>query len=148
MLVEQDFSAAAYKNAARAGILLVEQHLDTARAEFKCCSSNIFFSASAEVKVSTPLVPHTYRYDDSTGSHWLIGFERLVKSRTFNWQTFGLPAPEPRFCQMLKAMAKDAGFLKHKRITNHSVRKLLVQKLRNANIPATETMAITGHKNV
>ncbi|KAH3753742.1 hypothetical protein DPMN_188391 [Dreissena polymorpha] len=50
--------------------------------------------------------------------------------------------------QMLKAMAKDASFLKHKRITNHSVRKLLVQKLRNANIPPTETMAITGHKNV
>jgi hypothetical protein len=49
---------------------------------------------------------------------------------------------------MLKAMAKDAGFLKHKRITNHSVRKFLVQKLRNANIPPTETMAITGHKNV
>ncbi|KAH3885344.1 hypothetical protein DPMN_009338 [Dreissena polymorpha] len=47
---------------------------------------------------------------------------------------------------MLKAMAKDAGFLKHKRITNHSVRKFLVQKLRNANIPPTETMAITGHK--
>ncbi|KAH3844839.1 hypothetical protein DPMN_087103 [Dreissena polymorpha] len=50
--------------------------------------------------------------------------------------------------QILKAMAKDAGFLKHKRITNHSVRKFLVQKLRNANIPPTETMAITGHKNV
>ncbi|KAH3884644.1 hypothetical protein DPMN_008628 [Dreissena polymorpha] len=50
--------------------------------------------------------------------------------------------------QMLKAMAKDAGFLKHKRITNHSVRKFLVQKLRNANIPLTEPMAITGHKNV
>ncbi|KAH3835548.1 hypothetical protein DPMN_108901 [Dreissena polymorpha] len=32
MLVEQDFSAAAEKNAARAGILLFEQHLDTARA--------------------------------------------------------------------------------------------------------------------
>ncbi|KAH3841463.1 hypothetical protein DPMN_114927 [Dreissena polymorpha] len=49
---------------------------------------------------------------------------------------------------MLKAMAKDAGFLKHKRITNHSVHKFLVQKLRNANIPPTETMAITGHKNM
>ncbi|KAH3771853.1 hypothetical protein DPMN_173182 [Dreissena polymorpha] len=49
---------------------------------------------------------------------------------------------------MLKAMAKDAGFLKHKRLTNHSVRKFLVQKLRNSNIPPTETMAITGHKNV
>ncbi|KAH3742143.1 hypothetical protein DPMN_048878 [Dreissena polymorpha] len=49
---------------------------------------------------------------------------------------------------MLKAMAKDYGFLKHKTITSHSVRKFLVQKLPNANIPLTETMAITGHKNV
>ncbi|KAH3818487.1 hypothetical protein DPMN_120208 [Dreissena polymorpha] len=50
--------------------------------------------------------------------------------------------------QMLKAMAKEAVFPEHKRITNHSVCKFLVQKLRNANIPPTETMAITGHKNV
>ncbi|KAH3840073.1 hypothetical protein DPMN_113515 [Dreissena polymorpha] len=45
-------------------------------------------------------------------------------------------------------MAKDAVFTEHKRITNHSVRKFLVQKLRNANISPTETMAITGHNNV
>ncbi|KAH3755116.1 hypothetical protein DPMN_189801 [Dreissena polymorpha] len=50
--------------------------------------------------------------------------------------------------QMLKTKAKDAGFPEHKRITNHSVRKFLVQKRRNANIPPTETMAITGHKPV
>ncbi|KAH3804156.1 hypothetical protein DPMN_132438 [Dreissena polymorpha] len=50
--------------------------------------------------------------------------------------------------QMLKAMTKDAVFPEHKRITNHTVHKFLVQKLRNANIPPTETMAITGHKNV
>ncbi|KAH3868207.1 hypothetical protein DPMN_031347 [Dreissena polymorpha] len=50
--------------------------------------------------------------------------------------------------QMLKAMAKDVGFPKHKRITNHSVRKFLVQKLRNANISSTKTMVITGHTNV
>ncbi|KAH3736725.1 hypothetical protein DPMN_043298 [Dreissena polymorpha] len=31
--------------------------------------------------------------------------------------------------QMLKAMAKDAGFPEHKRIITHSVRKFLVQKL-------------------
>ncbi|KAH3829939.1 hypothetical protein DPMN_103170 [Dreissena polymorpha] len=30
---------------------------------------------------------------------------------------------------MLKAMAKDSGFLKHKRITNHSVRKFLGTKM-------------------
>ncbi|KAH3697825.1 hypothetical protein DPMN_085335 [Dreissena polymorpha] len=49
---------------------------------------------------------------------------------------------------MLKARAKDTSFPKHKRITNHSVRKFLIQKLRNANIAPTETMAITGHTNV
>ncbi|KAH3730535.1 hypothetical protein DPMN_056525 [Dreissena polymorpha] len=31
--------------------------------------------------------------------------------------------------QMPKAIAKDAGFSEHKRITNHSVCKFLVQKL-------------------
>ncbi|KAH3788572.1 hypothetical protein DPMN_166717 [Dreissena polymorpha] len=47
---------------------------------------------------------------------------------------------------MLKAMAKDAGFPEHKRITNHSVRKFLVQKLSNANIPPTEIMALQATK--
>ncbi|KAH3790936.1 hypothetical protein DPMN_169144 [Dreissena polymorpha] len=70
-------------------------------------------------------------------------------NRVFTWRialAFGID-PRNYAESMLKAMAKDAGFLKHKRITNHSVRKFLVQKLRNANIPPTETMAITGHKN-
>ncbi|KAH3747977.1 hypothetical protein DPMN_182413 [Dreissena polymorpha] len=49
---------------------------------------------------------------------------------------------------MLKAMAKESVFSEHKRITIHSFRKFLIKKLRNANIPPTETMAITGHNNV
>ena len=49
---------------------------------------------------------------------------------------------------MLKNMAIDAGLPSDRKITNHSVRKHLVQKLRSANIPPTEIMAITGHKNV
>ncbi|KAH3777452.1 hypothetical protein DPMN_178898 [Dreissena polymorpha] len=53
-----------------------------------------------------------------------------------------------KLAQMLKAMAKEAVFPEHKGITNHSVRKFLVQKLGNANIPPTESMTITGHKNV
>ncbi|KAH3785485.1 hypothetical protein DPMN_163576 [Dreissena polymorpha] len=49
---------------------------------------------------------------------------------------------------MLKAMAKDSGFLKHKRITNPSVRKFLVQQISKYKYLPTETMAITGHNNV
>ncbi|KAH3865206.1 hypothetical protein DPMN_028245 [Dreissena polymorpha] len=64
MLLEQHI-------AARAGILLLEQHLNAARPVNCCSSSNMlleqhlnaaraaFFSARAEVKVSTPLVRHT-----------------------------------------------------------------------------------------
>ncbi|KAH3850342.1 hypothetical protein DPMN_092751 [Dreissena polymorpha] len=63
MLLEQHI-------AARAGILLLEQHLNAARPVNCCSSSNMlleqhlnaaraaFFSARAEVKVSTPLVRH------------------------------------------------------------------------------------------
>ncbi|KAH3769976.1 hypothetical protein DPMN_171255 [Dreissena polymorpha] len=75
MLLEQHI-------AARAGILLLEQHLNAARAAFKCCSTSkllleqqyaaraAFFSARAEVKVSTPLVRHTRRdhLRDNSGS--------------------------------------------------------------------------------
>ncbi|KAH3752230.1 hypothetical protein DPMN_186845 [Dreissena polymorpha] len=41
MLVEQDFSYAAENNAARAGILLVEQHLETARAAIMLLEHNV-----------------------------------------------------------------------------------------------------------
>jgi len=35
-----------------------------------------------------------------------------------------------------------------KRLTNHSARKHLVQKLTDNNIPPTDIMQITGHKNI
>ena len=50
--------------------------------------------------------------------------------------------------KMLKTMANDAGLQGNKRLTNHSTRKHLVQKLREHNVPPTDIMAITGHKNV
>ncbi|KAH3845811.1 hypothetical protein DPMN_088100 [Dreissena polymorpha] len=68
MLLEQHI-------AARAGILLLEQHLNAARPVNFCSSSNMlpeqhlnaaraaFFSARAEVKVSTPLVRHSFQSD-------------------------------------------------------------------------------------
>ena len=38
--------------------------------------------------------------------------------------------------------------LENKRLTNHSARKHLVQKLNNNEIPPTQIMQITGHRNV
>jgi len=48
---------------------------------------------------------------------------------------------------LIKTMAAKAG-LKTANLTNHSVRKRLVQKLVSSDIPPTEIMQITGHKNI
>ena len=48
---------------------------------------------------------------------------------------------------LMKVMANKAG-LKSSNLTNHSVRKRLVQKLVSSDVPPTEIMQITGHKNV
>lgn len=48
---------------------------------------------------------------------------------------------------LMKTMAEKAG-LKTANLTNHSVRKRLVQKLVSSDIPPTEIMQITGHKNI
>lgn len=53
-----------------------------------------------------------------------------------------------KLSKMLRMMATEAGLPVEKRLTNHSTRKHLVQKLREHNIPATEIMSVTGHKNV
>ena len=45
----------------------------------------------------------------------------------------------------MSKMTEKAGIRK---LTNHSARKHLVQKLNDANIPANHIMQITGHKNV
>ena len=48
---------------------------------------------------------------------------------------------------LMKDMCEKAG-LAGKRLTNHSARKHLVQKLRDNNVPPTDIMQITGHKNI
>ena len=49
----------------------------------------------------------------------------------------------------MKDCTQLAGIGKDKRITNHSARKTLVQKLQDNNIPPTQiTVQITGHKNL
>ena len=49
---------------------------------------------------------------------------------------------------MLKRMVEDSGLETDKKLVNHSTRKHLVQKLVDNDIPPTEIMQITGHKNV
>ena len=50
---------------------------------------------------------------------------------------------------LLKDMVNEARLgLENKRLTNHSARKHLVQKLNDNKIPPTQTMQITGHRNV
>ena len=49
---------------------------------------------------------------------------------------------------IMKRMSINAGLPPNKKLTNHSARKHLVQKLSDNNVPPTEIMQITGHKNV
>lgn len=48
----------------------------------------------------------------------------------------------------MKRMSVNAGLPTDKKLSNHSARKHLVQKLSDNNVPPTEIMQITGHKNV
>ena len=49
---------------------------------------------------------------------------------------------------LMRDCAKATGLGTDKRITNHSARKTLVQKLRDSDVPPTEIVQITGHKNL
>ena len=53
---------------------------------------------------------------------------------------------EKKIGGLLKAMAVDGGLDQNKRLTNHSTRKHLVQKLRDSGIAPTDIMQISGHK--
>ncbi|XP_052795374.1 transcriptional regulator QRICH1-like [Mya arenaria] len=55
---------------------------------------------------------------------------------------------EKKLGGLLKKMASDGGLDSNKRITNHSTRKHLVQKLRDSGIAPTDMMQISGHKNI
>ena len=69
----------------------------------------------------------------------------------------GLPGlkwfkPQPMGVNKLNSLMKDcahlAGIGTDKRITNHSARKTLVQKLQDNDIPPTQIVQIAGHKNL
>lgn len=48
----------------------------------------------------------------------------------------------------MKKMSKNAGLPDNKRITNTSVRKTLVQRMTDSNVPDTLQVYVTGHKNI
>ncbi|CAB4026989.1 zinc finger MYM-type 2-like [Paramuricea clavata] len=60
--------------------------------------------------------------------------------------------PQPMGVNKLNSLIKDcaqlAGIGKDKRITTHSARNTLVQKLQDNNVPPTQLVQITGHKNL
>ena len=49
---------------------------------------------------------------------------------------------------VMKQMSINAGFPSNRKLSNLSARKHLVQKLSDNNVPPTEIIQITGHKNV
>ncbi|XP_061191553.1 uncharacterized protein LOC133199700 [Saccostrea echinata] len=53
---------------------------------------------------------------------------------------------EKKLASFMKEMAVKANFT-GKKLTNHSARKHLIQKLRDLNVPPTDKMQISGHKN-
>lgn len=59
-----------------------------------------------------------------------------------------LPVGERKMSTMLKTMAVQGGLDKEKRLTNHSARKHLVQKLRDCGVAPTDIMQVSGHKNI
>ena len=70
--------------------------------------------------------------------------QKHISNTWFMKMTLG----EKKIGGMLKAMAVDGGLDKNKRLTNHSTRKHLVQKLRDSGIAPTDIMQISGHKNI
>ncbi|XP_060081177.1 transcriptional regulator QRICH1-like [Ylistrum balloti] len=54
------------------------------------------------------------------------------------------PVGVNKLCTMMQRMVKSSGITTEKRLSNHSARKYLVQKLSDSNI----IMQISGHKNI
>ena len=49
---------------------------------------------------------------------------------------------------LMKTMADKAGFDEMRRLTNHSTRKTMIEKLNDNNTPPTHIMQLSGHRNV
>ena len=58
------------------------------------------------------------------------------------------PVGVNKLSSMMKRMVVRAGMNPDKRLSNHSARKFLVQKLNDCSIPPNEIIQISGHKNL
>ncbi|RMX51552.1 hypothetical protein pdam_00010332 [Pocillopora damicornis] len=75
-----------------------------------------------------------------------LGREKLTLSsaKWFKCQPMGVS----KLNTLIRDCSKAAGLATDKRITYYSARKTLVQKLRDSDVPPTEIVQITGHKNL
>ncbi|KXJ06675.1 Uncharacterized protein KIAA1958 [Exaiptasia diaphana] len=53
-----------------------------------------------------------------------------------------------KLSSLMRTMSEKAGLDADRRLTNHSARKTMVQKLNDNNIPPTHIMQLSGHRNV
>ena len=58
------------------------------------------------------------------------------------------PMGQNKLNGLMKTMSEKAGLDANRRLTNHSARKAMVQKLNDNNIPATHIMQLSGHRNI
>ena len=103
------------------------------------CPVNIYklYASKRPVDYSNPTDPfyistHTNQNAMKAGDQW---FKRQ-------------PIGQNKLTSTMKRMASAAGLSQTKRLTNHSARKHLVQKLSENNVPANQIMQITGHRNI
>lgn len=86
-------------------------------------------------------------YSNSDDPFYIAPRTTALKKDTDPWflrQKVGMK----KLGSIMKMMALKGGLDPNKRLTNHSARKHLVQKLRDNNIPPTDIMQMTGHRNV
>ena len=78
------------------------------------------------------LAPRTIPLHDSRSTRWFLK------------QKVG----EKKLSSIVKTMKEKTSLDPNKRLTNHSARKYLVEKLRTNNIEGKDIMQISGHKNI
>ena len=78
------------------------------------------------------LAPRTIPLEDSRSDIWFL--QQKVGER--------------KLASIVKTMKEEGKLDENKRLTNHSARKYLVQKLRSNDVDTTDIMQISGHKNV
>ena len=94
-------------------------------------------------KLYATLRPSDY---STSNSPFYLATNTKIPSNKFPWfkrQPVGIN----KLGSLMKRMSTSAGF-EQKRFTNHSARKFLVQKLSEQNIPPTQIMQISGHRNI